>query len=282
MRTNILSTFITTSFQKKTAPHNPLSLRIWCKGVNAMPEYIRVKDLSKVYHKHEAVSHISFQVKKGQIFAFLGPNGAGKSTTINILSTLLFKSGGSIQVGGLDLDRQRQAVKRKIGIVFQDDVLDEGLSVYQNLLYRGGLYIPKENELKKRISEISSLLMLDPILPQKYRECSGGQKRLAQIARALLPAPGLLILDEPTTGLDPVTRQKVWEALLVLRERMQMTIFFTTHYMEEAAFSDAICVLDHGRILLCDTLDRLEATQAGHGKKLDLNALYLRLLGETR
>ena len=190
-----------------------------------MPEYIRVKDLSKTYRRHEAVKHISFQVNKGQIFAFLGPNGAGKSTTINILSTLLLKSSGIVRVGGLDLDRQRQAVKQKIGIVFQDDVLDEGLSVYQNLLYRGGLYLSQENVLKQRISELSSLLMLEPILTRKYGDCSGGQKRLAQIARALLPAPGLLILDEPTTGLDPVTRQKVWETLLVLREKLQMTIF---------------------------------------------------------
>lgn len=247
-----------------------------------MPEYIRVEDLSKVYRGHEAVRHISFQVGKGQVFAFLGPNGAGKSTTINILSTLLLKSGGSVRVGGLDLDRQRKAVKRKIGIVFQDDVLDEGLSVYQNLLYRGGLYFEKESALKERISEISALLALEPILMRKYRECSGGQKRLAQIARALLPAPGLLILDEPTTGLDPVTRRKVWETLLLLRERLRMTIFFTTHYMEEAAFSDAICVLDHGRILLCDTLGRLKQTQELHGRPLDLNALYLRLLGENR
>ena len=252
------------------------------KGVKMMPEYIRVKDLSKAYRRHEAVKHISFQVNKGQIFAFLGPNGAGKSTTINILSTLLLKSSGIVRVGGLDLDRQRQAVKQKIGIVFQDDVLDEGLSVYQNLLYRGGLYLSKENVLKGRISELSPLLMLEPILTRKYGDCSGGQKRLAQIARALLPAPGLLILDEPTTGLDPVTRQKVWETLLVLREKLQMTIFFTTHYMEEAAFSDAICVLDHGQILLCDTLDHLGKTQVNSKKKLDLNALYLHLLGENR
>ena len=118
--------------------------------------------------------------------------------------------------------------------------------------------------------------------PRKYRECSGGQKRLAQIARALLPAPGLLILDEPTTGLDPVTRQKVWAVLHGLRSQLQMTIFFTTHYMEEAAFSDAICVLDHGHILLCDTLDRIETAQQTSGRELDLNALYLRLLGESR
>lgn len=247
-----------------------------------MPEYIRVENLSKIYHGREAVRHISFQVGKGQIFAFLGPNGAGKSTTINILATLLVKSGGSVRVGGLDLDRQRRAVKQKIGIVFQDDVLDEGLSVYQNLLYRGGLYYAKERALKARISEIAALLELEPLLTRKYGECSGGQKRLAQIARALLPAPGLLILDEPTTGLDPLTRRKVWETLLVLREKLQMTIFFTTHYMEEAAFSDAICVLDHGRILLCDTLGRLEQAQAIQGKALDLNALYLRLLGENR
>lgn len=245
-----------------------------------MPEYIRVKDLSKTYRRQEAVRHISFQVGKGQIFAFLGPNGAGKSTTINILSTLLLKSGGSVRVGGLDLDRQRRAVRQKIGIVFQDDVLDEGLSVYQNLLYRGGLYDAKERALKERIAEISALLALEPILTRKYRECSGGQRRLAQIARALLPAPGLLILDEPTTGLDPVTRRRVWETLLILREKLHMTIFFTTHYMEEAAFSDAICVLDHGRILLCDTLDRLEQAHARQGKPLDLNALYLRLLEE--
>ena len=156
-----------------------------------MPEYIRVTDLSKVYRKHEAVKHISFQVGKGQIFAFLGPNGAGKSTTINILSTLLLKSSGSVCIGGMDLDRQRKQVKREIGIVFQDDVLDGSLSVYQNLLYRGGLYIPKEKELKKRISELSSIdagADSPPEIPGVFRRPKAPRTNRAGVAAGTRPA----------------------------------------------------------------------------------------------
>lgn len=199
---------MTTESKKKGGHHIVLFFCIWCKrgeddaGIYPCDGFKQGLPQARGGKAHQLPGW------QRQIFAFLGPNGAGKSTTINILSTLLLKSSGSVCIGGMDLDRQRKQVKREIGIVFQDDVLDGSLSVYQNLLYRGGLYIPKEKELKKRISELSSLLMLEQILPRKYRECSGGQKRLAQIARALLPAPGLLILDEPTPALTPLRAKR--------------------------------------------------------------------------
>lgn len=240
-----------------------------------MTDCIRVEKLRKNYHNTEVVRSIDFWVGKGQLFAFLGPNGAGKSTTMNMLATLLQKSSGKIFIDGLDLDRNRRAVKEKIGMVFQEDVLDRELTVEQNLKYRGGLYYKNKRDLNQGIERVVKQLSMEEILSKKYGACSGGQKRMAQIGRALLAEPRLLILDEPTTGLDPIARQQVWQALLRLRQEWGMTIFYATHYMEEAAFADRICVLNDGNILLCDSLRSVRGTVA---QQPELEQLYFHLL----
>lgn len=246
-----------------------------------MQPCIRVTKLRKIYRKDEVVKSISFDVEQGQIFAFLGPNGAGKSTTMNIISTLLDKSGGWVQIDGLNLDWHRREIKEKIGVVFQNDILDEALTVYQNLFYRGGLYQTNLRRLDQRIHRVAEQLHLEPVLERKYGECSGGQRRLAQIGRALIPAPKLLILDEPTTGLDPVARHTVWQALLTLRHQMNMTIFFTTHYMEEALYADRYCILNQGQILMCDSMQALKgALPSDHGPEAALREVYCRLLSQ--
>lgn len=241
-----------------------------------MTDSIQVMQLRKTYHKKQVVDEISFHVKKGTLFAFIGPNGAGKSTTMGMLSLLLKKSGGSIRIDGLDADRHTKAVKKKIGVVFQDDVLDYELTVSQNLAYRGGLYIHNAAELKRSICSICKLLHLTELLPKPYGKCSGGQRRLVQIARALLPRPSLLILDEPTTGLDPKTRREVWDALLLLKTQLNMTVFYSTHSMEEASYADQVCFLNHGRITAFGSPETLLGRQNGTGS----DELYIRLLRE--
>lgn len=231
---------------------------------------INADGLTKCYHNRPVVSSIHFQVRQGQIFAFLGPNGAGKSTTMKILSTLLSKTSGTVHIDGLDLDLEKEQIKNRIGVVFQEDVLDRDLTVYQNLLYRGGLYIDNKKRLEARIRKVSGLLCLQDILHKKHGDCSGGQRRLAQLARALLPEPKLLILDEPTTGLDPVTRKKVWEFLILLRDRFHLTLFFSTHYLEEASAADQFCILKNGVILFCGSMKQIAGS--------DLNKFYLDLL----
>lgn len=212
--------------------------------------------LRKEYRRNEVVRSIDFQVEQGQMFAFLGPNGAGKSTTMNMLTALLPKSGGEIYINGMDMDTDKKAVKAKIGVVFQEDVLDKELTVKENLIYRGGLYYGNKRELCRRIDEISGQLFTEKILYKKYGECSGGQRRIVQIGRALLARPQLLVLDEPTTGLDPAARRQVWQTLKRLQVEENMTVFYSTHYMEEAAFADRICVLSHGDILFCGSLPK--------------------------
>lgn len=214
-----------------------------------MRECIRVVNLSKHYHKHEVVKQINFSVEQGKSFAFLGPNGAGKSTTLNMICTLLKPSSGKIFIDGMDMDCDRERIKRKIGIVFQEDVLDDNLTIEQNLYFRGGLYIKNRKTLMEQIVKVAILLRMEPMMEQLYKECSGGQKRLVQVARALIGAPKLLILDEPTTGLDPVAREHVWSVLMKLKEELGITIFFTTHYMEEVTYADHVCVIDKGEIL---------------------------------
>ena len=207
---------------------------------------IEVNNLSKSYGDIKAVNDISFSVKKGSLFAFLGPNGAGKSTTINVLITLLKKDTGNIMVCGSD---NENTIRKKIGVVFQNNVLDDLLTVKENLLYRGALFVKNKKDLLKRYEELKELLDFKNFEKQKFRTLSGGQKRKVEIARALFSNPEVLLLDEPTTGLDPETRKIVWEVINGLRKKEGITIFLTTHYMEEAANADYVVIIDNGVIV---------------------------------
>lgn len=208
---------------------------------------IEIENLKKSFKEVKAVNDLSFKVKKGELFAFLGVNGAGKSTTINVISGILQKDSGSVKVCGYDIDGQAEEVKKKIGIVFQNSVLDKTLTVYENLKYRANLYGIFGTKFKARLKEICELLDLDELLKRTVSKLSGGQKRRVDIARALLHKPELLILDEPTTGLDPKTRITVWNVVERMRKESGLTVFLTTHYMEEAANADYVVILDGGK-----------------------------------
>ena len=208
---------------------------------------IEIENLKKSFKEVKAVDAISFNVKAGELFAFLGVNGAGKSTTINIISGVLRKDGGAVKVCGYDIDSHSDVVKSKIGIVFQNSVLDKKLTVYENLKYRANLYGIFGAQFKERLDEMCKLLDLKDILKRPLAKLSGGQKRRIDIARALIHKPQLLILDEPTTGLDPKTRITVWNVIDKLRKESGLTVFLTTHYMEEAAVADYVVILDAGK-----------------------------------
>ena len=208
---------------------------------------IEIKNLRKSFKDVKAVDDLSFCVKKGELFAFLGVNGAGKSTTINIISGILNKDSGQVFVCGEDVDRTPDVIKSKIGIVFQGSVLDKRLCAYDNLKSRASLYGIFGADFAKRLDELDALLGLKDILKRPLNKLSGGQKRRVDIARALIHNPELLILDEPTTGLDPQTRQTVWNVIEHLRKEQGLTVFLTTHYMEEAAVADYVVILDDGK-----------------------------------
>lgn len=213
-----------------------------------MNNIIEINGLCKSFGKVNAVNDLSFRVKQGELFAFLGENGAGKSTTINIMCGQLKKDGGRIVIDGLDLDKNLSGIKSKLGVVFQNSVLDKSLSVYDNLESRAALYGICGEAFKKRLAELAKLLDFEDLLKRTVGKLSGGQKRRIDIARALLHDPKILILDEPTTGLDPQTRRLLWSVIGELRKNEKMTVFLTTHYMEEAAEADYIVILDRGRI----------------------------------
>lgn len=208
---------------------------------------IEIENLKKYFKDVKAVDDLSFKVKEGELFAFLGVNGAGKSTTINIISGTLEKDAGLVKVCGCDLDKDADGVNGQIGIVFQNSVLDKKLSVYDNLKNRANLYGYFGVRFKSRMDEMCELLDLKEILKRPVQKLSGGQKRRVDIARALFHNPGLLILDEPTTGLDPKTRITVWNVVEKLRRETGLTVFLTTHYMEEAADADYVVILDSGK-----------------------------------
>jgi len=208
---------------------------------------IEIENLEKSFKEVKAVDNISFNVKEGELFAFLGVNGAGKSTTINIISGVLKKDAGSVKVCGYDIEKHSDIVKSKLGIVFQSSVLDKKLTVSENLKYRANLYGIYGEKFKTRLNEITELLDLGDLLKRPLCKLSGGQKRRIDIARALIHKPELLILDEPTTGLDPKTRITVWNVIDKLRCESGLTVFLTTHYMEEAANADYVVILDSGR-----------------------------------
>lgn len=213
-----------------------------------MDNIIEIKNLNKSFGSVKAVNNLSFAVKEGELFAFLGINGAGKSTTINIMCAQLDKDGGSVTIDGKTLEDEPTGIKEKIGVVFQSSVLDKSLSVLDNLESRAALYGITGGAFKKRLAELSQMFELDEILKRPVGKLSGGQRRRADIARALLHKPKILILDEPTTGLDPQTRKNLWSIISDLRKSENMTVFLTTHYMEEAADADYVVIIDSGEI----------------------------------
>jgi len=224
---------------------------------------VSVRALRRGFGAVEAVRGVSFDVREGEVFGFLGPNGAGKTTTIHILCTLLRPSRGTAAVNGFDVVRERSQVRRSIGLVFQQTTLDESLTAEQNLRFHALAYgVPTETR-ERRIEELLDLVELPDRRRDRVRTFSGGMKRRLEIARGLLHHPRVLFLDEPTIGLDPQTRRRIWEYLAELRARDRLTVFMTTHYMDEAEQCDRIAIIDHGRIVALDTPTALKRAVGG-------------------
>lgn len=224
-----------------------------------MAAAIEVSALTKRYEGVLAVDDISFEVAVGSVFAFLGTNGAGKSTTIGCVTTVLPFEAGEIAVDGHDVRRDAEPVRRQIGVVFQDSVLDAGLTARENLATRARFYTDDRGRIGERIAELSGLIGLDQLLDRRYGTLSGGQRRRVDIARALLHSPSILFLDEPTAGLDPASRAIVWSTIHDLRDRHGLTVFLTTHYMEETEEADLVSIIDEGRIIAQGTPAELRA-----------------------
>ena len=227
-----------------------------------MENIIEIKNLKKHFKEVKAVDDISFCVKKGELFAFLGLNGAGKSTTINIMCDELKKDSGQVIINGYSVDSDMQKIKYDLGVVFQNSVLDQNLSAYTNIKTRAMLYNLSNKEFNDRLNFLAEKLEFKDILRRPIKNLSGGQKRRIDIARALIHNPKILILDEPTTGLDPKTRILVWNLLNELRKTNELTIFLTTHYMEEASEADFVVILDNGKIVADDTPNNLKNNYA--------------------
>lgn len=228
-----------------------------------MDNLIEIENLRKSFGDVQAVNGLSFKVREGELFAFLGVNGAGKSTTINILCGQLRKDSGTVTVCGADLDKDTDHIKRSLGVVFQNSVLDKDLSVRDNLESRAALYGICGADFRKRLYELAELLDFADLLKRSVGKLSGGQRRRIDIARALLHQPRILVLDEPTTGLDPQTRNLLWQVVGSLRREKNLTVFLTTHYMEEAADADYVVILDHGEIAAEGTPLLLKNTYTG-------------------
>ncbi len=228
-----------------------------------MNTMIEISHLSKSFGTVKAVQDLSFQVRKGELFAFLGINGAGKSTTINIMCGQLAKDAGRVCIDGADLDQDADRIKRSLGVVFQNSVLDKHLSVRDNLESRAALYGISGKAFRERLEELADLLDFHDLLKRTLGKLSGGQRRRIDIARALLHRPKILVLDEPTTGLDPQTRNLLWNVIHDLRKQENMTVFLTTHYMEEAADADYVVILDSGKIAAEGTPLALKNTYTG-------------------
>lgn len=223
---------------------------------------IEVRHFTKSYGDFTAVDDISFDVKPGAIFAFLGPNGAGKSTTINTLCTILGKTSGVMTINGHDVEKQKSAVRRDIGIVFQETTLDEKLTVEENLKFHCRFYKVPKKEIEERIGFVLNLVDLTDWRKSPVGGLSGGMKRRVEIARGLVHYPKVLFLDEPTTGLDPQTRANVWDYIRRLQKQKDITIFLTTHYMDEAEISSSVAIIDHGKIVAFDTPENLKREYA--------------------
>jgi ABC-2 type transport system ATP-binding protein len=243
-----------------------------------MPNIIEVRDLKKQYGDFIAVNNISFDVKQGEIFAFLGPNGAGKSTTIKMLTTLLNPTSGSIILNGSNPVSHSNDVRHSFGIVFQDPSLDDELTAWENLEFHGVLYSVEKNLRRKRIEELMKFVELWDRKDSLVKEFSGGMKRRLEIARGLLHHPKVIFLDEPTLGLDPQTRNHMWTYLQDLNKNEGITVFFTTHYMEEASrIAQRIAIIDHGKIIATGTSDELQ-TQT---QTTSLEDAFLKLTGNV-
>ena len=228
-----------------------------------MDNILEVRHLCKSFGASRAVDGLSFLVKEGQLFAFLGVNGAGKSTTISILCGQLPRDAGGVTIAGTDLDQDPDAIRRQLGVVFQESALDKPLSVYENLRSRAALYGITGAAFRQKLQELTELLELNDLLKRPLGKLSGGQRRRIDIARALLNDPKILILDEPTTGLDPQTRKLLWNVIARLRKERQLTVFLTTHYMEEAADADYVVILDSGKIAAEGTPLQLKNAYSG-------------------
>lgn len=226
-----------------------------------MKKIIEIKNLNKSFKDIKAVQNLSFFVNEGELFAFLGVNGAGKSTTINIMCDQLSKDSGEVIINNHNLDNESHIIKNEIGVVFQNSALDLPLTVYDNLQSRAGLYNMSSSFFKERLSYLSKLLKFEDLLKRPISKLSGGQRRRIDIARALIHNPKILILDEPTTGLDPQTRKLLWDVIFDLRKNQNMTVFLTTHYMEEAADADYVVIIDNGSV-------------SGEGTPLELKNKY--------
>lgn len=226
-----------------------------------MEPIIEIKNLCKSFGDIKAVDHLNFRVKRGELFAFLGVNGAGKSTTISMMCGQLKKDSGEIIIDGKDLHGHLDEIKSLLGVVFQNSVLDKQLTVLDNLKSRAALYGIGGKAFDDRLAELSELLELGGLMKRPVGRLSGGQRRRIDIARAIFHKPQILILDEPTTGLDPQTRKNVWEVVESLRKNENMTVFLTTHYMEEAAEADYVVIIESGKI-------------AAEGTPLDLKNKY--------
>ncbi len=229
---------------------------------------IKVEHLRKHFKDIKAVDDISFQVQKGQLYGFLGVNGAGKTTTINILCTLLRKNNGEATICGYRLGEEDRAIRNKIGVVFQENSLDDRLTVKENLLIRASLYEKSTKIILENLYRVTDILGLGGYLNRRFSKLSGGQKRRCEIAKALMNTPEILFLDEPTTGLDPQTRQNVWDSIEALRKELGMTVFLTTHYMEEAAKAQSIAIMDAGKIVVEGSPHQLKQQYASDIVKL--------------
>ena len=227
-----------------------------------MNTIIKIDNLTKTYGSLKAVDNLSFEIRKGELFAFLGVNGAGKSTTINIICGQLKKDEGTVIIDELNLDDNLAKIKKKIGVVFQASILDPQLTVKDNLEIKASLYGLSRKEIKSRVNELAEILDFTSYLNRPLAKLSGGQKRRIDIARALLNKPDILILDEPTTGLDPQTRKMIWAVITKLRKENNMTVLLTTHYMEEASEADYVVIIDQGKMV-------------AHGTPLDLKNEYV-------
>ena len=247
-----------------------------------MENVIEIQHLVKDFKDVRAVNDLSFKVKKGEFFAFLGVNGAGKSTTISIMCGKLSRNSGSVLINGLDIDKDMDQIRKVLGVVYQNNVLDKVLTVYDNLKFRAGLYNITGEEFKKRYEYLASILDFKDLKDRVYGKLSGGQKRRVDIARALLHNPEILILDEPTTGLDPQTRKLVWEVIDKIRKERQMTVFLTTHYMEEVSDANYVVILNKGEIVASGTPLELKNKYTGdfisiyNIKKEDVDKLGLK------